>query len=141
MRTAYGSRRSKRAQLRPEQNVIESGNCLALGHLGQTRLNEVRGRILYTNTCISHWTFYIAVGGEFYCPPPPASVLVTDVFRIGTKETHPETPFFPHTDSYPPIDKATGEALGTTFIRFGTHAEAARSVDRDHGRKLGPANH
>jgi hypothetical protein len=39
----------------------------------------------------------------------------------------------------PQVDKATGGALGIIFIKYGTHAEAARCVEREHGRKLGPA--
>jgi hypothetical protein len=39
----------------------------------------------------------------------------------------------------PQVDKATGGALGIVFIKYGTHAEAARCVEREHGRKLGAA--
>lgn len=39
----------------------------------------------------------------------------------------------------PQVDKATGGALGIIFIKYGSHAEAARCVEREHGRKLGPA--
>ena len=41
----------------------------------------------------------------------------------------------------PQIDKATGEALDIISVKYGTHAKAGRCVDREHGRKLGPANH
>jgi RNA recognition motif. (a.k.a. RRM, RBD, or RNP domain) len=73
--------------------------------------------------------------------PPPTSVLVTNVSPLTPKEqirrhfsAHGQILVFE-----PQIDKATGGALGVIFIKYGTHAEAARCVEREHGRKLGPA--
>lgn len=73
--------------------------------------------------------------------PPPTSVLVTNVSPLAPKEqirrhfsAHGQILVFE-----PQIDKTTGGALGIIFIKYGTHAEASRCVEREHGRKLGPA--
>ncbi|KAI0301235.1 hypothetical protein BC826DRAFT_988269 [Russula brevipes] len=74
-------------------------------------------------------------------PPPPTSVLVTNVSPLTPKEQirrHFST-YGPILVFEPQIDKATGGALGIFFIKYGTHSEAARCVEREHGRKLGPA--
>jgi len=73
--------------------------------------------------------------------PPPTSVLVTNVSPLAPKEQIRRL-FSAHGPILvfePQIDKATGGALGVIFIKYGTHAEAARCVEREHGRKLGPA--
>ncbi|KAI0299438.1 hypothetical protein B0F90DRAFT_623558 [Multifurca ochricompacta] len=74
-------------------------------------------------------------------PPLPTSILVTNVSPLAPKEqirrhfsAHGPILLFE-----PQVDKATGGALGIIFIKYGTHAEAARCVEREHGRKLGPA--
>jgi hypothetical protein len=73
--------------------------------------------------------------------PPPTSVLVTNVSPLAPKEqirrhfsAHGQILVFE-----PQIDKTTGGALGVIFIKYGTHAEATRCVEREHGRKLAPA--
>ena len=73
--------------------------------------------------------------------PPPTSVLVTNVSPLAPKEqirrhfsAHGQILVFE-----PQIDKATGGPLGIIFIKYSTHTEAARCVEREHGRKLGPA--
>ncbi|KAI9513437.1 hypothetical protein F5148DRAFT_971638 [Russula earlei] len=74
-------------------------------------------------------------------PPPPTSVLVTNVSPLAPKEQIRRhfSAYGPILVFEPQVDKATGGALGIIFIKFGTHAEAARCVEREHGRKLGPA--
>ena len=74
-------------------------------------------------------------------PPPPTSVLVTNVSPLAPKEqirrlfsAHGSILLFE-----PQVDKATGGALGIIFIKYSSHAEASRCVEREHGRKLGRA--
>ena len=75
--------------------------------------------------------------------PHPTSVLVTNVSSLLPKEQI-RRHFSAHGPILvfePQIDKSTGEALDIIFVKYGTHAKAARCVDREHGRKLGPINH
>ena len=98
----------------------------------------VRGFIHY----FSHNSFRVLQHDENSAgPPPPTSVLVTNVSPLAPKEQIRR-----HFSAYgqilifePQVDKATGGALGIIFVKYGTHAEAARCVEHEHGRKLGPA--
>ena len=102
---------------------------------------EVRGMILFTTTSMTLWV--LAVRREFYRPPSPYVNVGYHRLIINTKGTDPETLFCtrPILVFEPQTDKDAGEALGIIFVKYGRHAKAARCVNREHGRKLGPANH
>ncbi|THH14837.1 hypothetical protein EW146_g5561 [Bondarzewia mesenterica] len=72
-------------------------------------------------------------------PPPPTAILVTNVSPL-----MPNQEIRRHFSKYgpiltfdPQIDKTTGGALGIVFIKFSTHDEARRCVDRENGKQLG----
>ncbi|KAL6309422.1 hypothetical protein BKA93DRAFT_723765 [Sparassis latifolia] len=72
-------------------------------------------------------------------PPPPTSVLVVNISPL-TPNQHIRRHFAAHgtiTSFEPQIDKATGAALGIVFIKFSSHDEAKRCVEKEDGRKLG----
>ncbi|KAG6331507.1 hypothetical protein ID866_7581 [Astraeus odoratus] len=74
-------------------------------------------------------------------PPPPAAVLVMNISSL-TPTQHIRQAFAQHgkiTSFEPQIDMETGMALGIVFIRYQTHEEAKRCVEKAHGKKLSVA--
>ncbi|KAI0943146.1 hypothetical protein AcV7_002374 [Taiwanofungus camphoratus] len=71
-------------------------------------------------------------------PPPPTAVLVMNLSPL-TPNQHIRRCFAAHgtiTSFEPQIDKATGGALGIVFIKYSTHEEAKKCVEKEHGKKL-----
>ncbi|KDQ56890.1 hypothetical protein JAAARDRAFT_304481 [Jaapia argillacea MUCL 33604] len=72
-------------------------------------------------------------------PPPPTSVLITGISRLT-----PNQLIRRHFSTYgtiqsfePQINKVDGESLGIVFIRYSTHEEAKKCLEKQHGKKLG----
>ncbi|KAI0772811.1 hypothetical protein BD413DRAFT_603709 [Trametes elegans] len=71
-------------------------------------------------------------------PPPPASVLVLGISPLMPNQ-HIRRHFSVHgtiTSFEPQIDRSSGGALGIVFIKFTTHEEAKKCVQKEHGKKL-----
>ncbi|KAI0058353.1 hypothetical protein BV25DRAFT_1891455 [Artomyces pyxidatus] len=72
-------------------------------------------------------------------PAPPTAVLVTNISPL-TPSQQIRRHFSVHGTVVafePQIDKATGGALGIVFIKYSSHAEAQRCVEKEHRNKLG----
>ncbi|KAI0052382.1 hypothetical protein FA95DRAFT_1391046 [Auriscalpium vulgare] len=72
-------------------------------------------------------------------PPPATAVLVVGVSPLTPKDQI-RRHFSAHGNIVsfePQIDKTTGGALGIIFIKYSSHSEAARCVEREHGKKMG----
>ncbi|KAF8653398.1 hypothetical protein AX16_003970 [Volvariella volvacea WC 439] len=72
-------------------------------------------------------------------PPPPTAVLITNITPLT-----PNQQIRRHFSNYgtivgfePQIDKENGSALGIVHIKFSTHEEAKRCVERESNRKGG----
>ena len=98
-------------------------------------------RVGFYTLCLTQFIGLLQYDDNSAGPPPATSVLVTNVSPLAPKEqvrrhfsAHGQILVFE-----PQVDKATGGALGIIFIKYGTHAEAARCVEHEHGRKIGPA--
>jgi RNA recognition motif-containing protein len=72
-------------------------------------------------------------------PPPPTAVLITNISPLTPNQqirrhfsTHGSIQSFE-----PQIDKENGGALGIVFIKFNTHDEAKRCVEKENGKRLG----
>ncbi|KDR74904.1 hypothetical protein GALMADRAFT_566958 [Galerina marginata CBS 339.88] len=72
-------------------------------------------------------------------PPPPTSILLTQFSPLT-----PNHALRRHFSQHGPvlsfeaqIDKENGSALGILFVRYATHEEARRCVEREHGRRGG----
>ncbi|OBZ76711.1 Histone-lysine N-methyltransferase, H3 lysine-4 specific [Grifola frondosa] len=71
-------------------------------------------------------------------PPPPTSVLILGVSPL-TANHHLRRHFQAHgtiASFEPQIDKANGGALGIVFIKYSSHEEAQRCVEKEHGKRL-----
>ncbi|KAH9947798.1 hypothetical protein B0H21DRAFT_691297 [Amylocystis lapponica] len=71
-------------------------------------------------------------------PPPATSVLVTNLSPL-TPNQHIRRHFSAYgtiTSFEPQIDKARGGALGIVFIKFSSHEEAKRCVEREDRKQL-----
>ncbi|KAF4612764.1 hypothetical protein D9613_011728 [Agrocybe pediades] len=72
-------------------------------------------------------------------PPPPCAILVTNISPL-TPNPNLRRHFsqYGYINSFEAqIDKENGSALGIVHIKFQTHEEAKRCVDRENGRKGG----
>ncbi|KAF8958959.1 hypothetical protein BDZ97DRAFT_1761764 [Flammula alnicola] len=74
-------------------------------------------------------------------PPPPTSVLITNISPLTSNHALRRNfgQYGPLITFEPQIDKENGSALGVLFIKFQTHEEAKRCVERENGRKGGIA--
>ncbi|OCH94594.1 hypothetical protein OBBRIDRAFT_769324 [Obba rivulosa] len=71
-------------------------------------------------------------------PPPPMAVLIMNISPL-TPTQHIRRHFSAHgtiTSFEPQIDKSNGAALGIVFIRFSSHEEAKKCVEKENGKKL-----
>ncbi|KZT22302.1 hypothetical protein NEOLEDRAFT_1181040 [Neolentinus lepideus HHB14362 ss-1] len=72
-------------------------------------------------------------------PPPPTAVLVTNIYPL-TPNQQIRRHFAVHGAIHsfePQIDKANGSPLGIVFIKYATHEEAKKCLEKEHGKKLG----
>ncbi|KAH9834957.1 uncharacterized protein C8Q71DRAFT_710714 [Rhodofomes roseus] len=75
-------------------------------------------------------------------PPLPTAVLVLNLSPL-TPNSHIRRCFSIHgiiTSFEPQIDKTTGAALGIVYIKYSTHAEARKCVEKENGKKLTALN-
>ncbi len=72
-------------------------------------------------------------------PPPPTAVLVTGISPLTPTAALRRT-FTTHgalLSFEPQIDSSNGSALGILALKYTTHADAKRCVEREHGRRGG----
>ncbi|KAH9920692.1 uncharacterized protein B0H18DRAFT_1121785 [Fomitopsis serialis] len=75
-------------------------------------------------------------------PPLPTAVLVLGLSPL-TPNVHIRRCFSIHgtiTSFEPQVDKTSGAAIGIVHIKYGTHAEARKCVEKEHGKKLTALN-
>ncbi|KAL4250990.1 Histone-lysine N-methyltransferase, H3 lysine-4 specific [Abortiporus biennis] len=73
-----------------------------------------------------------------YGPPPPAAVLVLNISPLSANQNI-RRHFSAHgtiISFEPQIDRANGGALGIILIKYSTHEEAKKCIDKEHGKKL-----
>ena len=92
-----------------------------------------------TISCIVDDTSHFQYDENSTGPPPPLSVLIIGISPL-TPTQNLRRNFQRHGNLIsfePQIDKENGSALGILFLKFCTHEEAKRCVEKENGRKGG----